>query len=218
MDLGDLRDIDPSATRHIEHLTAFLEPSSNVDAMKSSFNKKYGSDESELNFSFVSGDGIEEELIPRGKSTRVTFDSLRHFCDTLLSRKLHQYDRGIQAMARGLNEVVPLHALLLFSWSELEVLVAGQAVFNISLWKENTECLSSLSPLVEELFWKVMESLSSKEQEGFVRFAWGRSRLPHTADEFVVKMKLGPSGSSDAKLPIAHVRAIFMPGDKWLCT
>lgn len=29
-----------------------------------------------------------------------------------------------------------------------------------------------------QLFWKVLASLSQEEQSGFVRFAWGRSRLP----------------------------------------
>jgi hypothetical protein len=29
-----------------------------------------------------------------------------------------------------------------------------------------------------QLFWKVLASLSHEEQSGFVRFAWGRSRLP----------------------------------------
>jgi hypothetical protein len=130
---------------------------------------------------------------------------LQYYLDTLLARQLHLFDSGIQAMARGLGGVVPLRALYLFSWQDLEVLVAGQAVFNIPLWKANTESLPTLSPLVVDLFWKVMESLSSKEQEGFVRFAWGRSRLPNTAEEFVVKMKLGPIGNREAKLPIAHV-------------
>eukprot|EP00953_Heterococcus_sp_UTEX-ZZ885_P005546 3454-Heterococcus_DN1.PRE.1 len=32
-----------------------------------------------------------------------------------------------------------------------------------------------------KLFWQVMESLTPQEQSGFVRFAWGRSRLPSKA-------------------------------------
>jgi len=201
--IGDLYDIDPDTARHIDHLMSFLDSSQNIDSSKASFDEKYG-EGSEFYFCFINGDGVEEGLIENGHSVQVTFSNLQAYCDALLWIKLHMYDKGIKAMAKGLDEVVPLFSVCLFSWRELEILVAGQAVFNIPLWQANTECLPTLSPLVVELFWKVMEKLTSKEQEGFVRFAWGRSRLPNTAEEFVVKMKLGPAGSADAKLPIAH--------------
>ena len=45
-----------------------------------------------------------------------------------------------------------------------------------------------------------MKSFTPKEQSGFVRFAWGRSRLP-AAKDFTTKMKL-TVGSG--KLPVAH--------------
>jgi hypothetical protein len=203
--LDDLREIDSAAARHIEHLTAFLDPARDTNKeLEMSFDEKYG-EGAELYFVCIGSDGVEEELAPHGRSRRVTFDNLQEYCDRLLCRQVHRFDEGIRALGRGLDAVVPLSALYLFSWSDLEVLVAGQAVFNIPLWKANTENLPTLSPRIVALFWKVMESLSSKEQEGFVRFAWGRSRLPNTAEEFVVKMKLGPTGNRDAKLPIAHV-------------
>ena len=207
--IGDLRDIDADAARHIEHLSVYLDPTQDSQAMEAEFNAKYCNDLA-LTFTLMGNDGIVDELIPNGCATMVTFKNLSRYCDALLTRHLHQFDDGIHAMTKGLNGVVPLHALYLFSWQDLEVLVAGQAVFNIPLWKANTETVSTLSPLVLELFWKVMESLTSKEHEGFVRFAWGRSRLPSCAEEFVVKMKLGPTGDREAKLPLAHVSSLCM--------
>ena len=46
-----------------------------------------------------------------------------------------------------------------------------------------------------------MESLSNREQSAFIRFAWGRSRLP-PAKDFTTQMRLTPN--SDSRLPIAH--------------
>lgn len=205
----DLRDIDSDAACHLDQLGAYFCPTASereLTELRCSFEKKYNDKQgSSLYFTFVDGDGCEEELILNGRSTRVTFDSLPRYYEALLTRQLHRYDKGLAAMTRGLSEVVPLRALCLLSWRDLETLVSGHAVFDIPLWKANTETLSTLSPRVVALFWKVMEGLSPEEHEGFVRFAWGRSRLPSSAEEFVVKMKLGPTGSKDAKLPIAHV-------------
>ena len=39
-------------------------------------------------------------------------------------------------------------------------------------------CISHKQDVTIQLFWKVLASLSQEEQSGFVRFAWGRSRLP----------------------------------------
>jgi E3 ubiquitin-protein ligase HERC2 len=96
-------------------------------------------------------------------------------------------------------EVSPMRILKLFSWQQLEVLVAGSPLFDFELWKQKTEA-SGLTSKTLDLFWKVMASFSSKEQSGFIRFAWGRSRLPPPKD-FTTKMKLI---FGQGKLPVAH--------------
>lgn len=51
--------------------------------------------------------------------------------------------------------------------------------------------------------WKVIESMSSEDQSGFVRFAWGRSRLPPKAF-WRVNMKLLRSNMGEESLPVRH--------------
>jgi hypothetical protein len=160
------------------------------------FNEKY---EDKLRFTYTGCDGVERELFPGGKDVIVTFETRIKYCDEVFEKRLRECDQQIQAIARGMETVVEMRVLHLFSWQQIEILVGGNPVFDIEMWKAHTE--SSLNPKTLELFWKVIESLSPKEQEGFVRFAWGRSRLP-PAKEFTVKMKLTPRGSE--KLPVAH--------------
>ncbi|CAM9587391.1 unnamed protein product, partial [Laminaria digitata] len=50
---------------------------------------------------------------------------------------------------------------------------------------------------------KVIESMSREDQSGFVRFAWGRSRLPPKAF-WRVNMKLMRSNTSEESLPVSH--------------
>jgi hypothetical protein len=63
-------------------------------------------------------------------------------------------------------------------------------------------------------FWDVMQTLSPEQKRNFVRFAWGRSKLPRGEWPFAatsitggvrerVKFKIVPKANSDG-LPLAH--------------
>lgn len=56
-------------------------------------------------------------------------------------------------------------------------------------------------------FWEVMESFSNTERSLFLRFVWGRTRLPRTiADfrgrDFVIQVRL--QELHDSKVPLSH--------------
>lgn len=141
------------------------------------------------------------ELVPGGAGREVTFSDRLEFCALVRAARLSEFDRPIAAMREGLAEVVPARPLLLFSAEELEELVCGSPAISFELWQRQTE-VSGLSPEVVALFWKVLQSLSPAEQSGFIRFAWGRSRLPARAEDFPRKMKLERGGRGS--LPVAH--------------
>ncbi len=152
-------------------------------------------------FVFSGSDGVERELGSFGGRKRmVTFANRIEYCDAVVAARLSEFDAAVIAIRKGLGEVVPLRMLMLFSALQLEELVCGSPTFDIDLWKSNTET-SGLSASTVTLFWKVMASLPQKDQAGFVRFAWGRSRLP-PAKEFHVKMRLTSGGR--ATLPVSH--------------
>jgi hypothetical protein len=163
-----------------------------------SFAVKYN--DSNLRFSYTGSDGIERDL-ERGGSTRiVTFENRLEYCSQVEKARLTEFDVPVARMASGLGQVVPMEALQLFSWQQLEVLIAGSPTFDIELWKKHTSA-SGISARNLGYFWKVIESLSPRDQAGFIRFAWGRSRLP-SAKFFTTKMKLTSAGR--ARLPVAH--------------
>lgn len=94
--------------------------------------------------------GDEVELVPGGRDIRVTLANRLRFVDAALHWRLHEFDaqvgaqgpgRGrcgqghslflppaaqLAAMRRGLATMVPVRALSLFTWQEVEVLVAGK--------------------------------------------------------------------------------------------
>lgn len=163
----------------------------------SEFEMKY---EDKLKFVYTSSGGVLRELVPGGRVVQVSFDNRLEYCQLVENARLSEFDRQVAAMQQGLSEVVPLSAIQLFTSQQVELLVSGCPIFDIDLWKQRTDS-SGVPPKTLSLFWKVIESLSAKDQAGFVRFAWGRSRLPG-ASEFTTKMRLTSAGS--AKLPVAH--------------
>ena len=58
-------------------------------------------------------------------------------------------------------------------------------------------------PVVQR-FWRVMNELTSKDRALFLRFTWGRSRLPKTGSEWPRPFKLCLKEESDEMLPVAH--------------
>ena len=56
---------------------------------------------------------------------------------------------------------------------------------------------------VGQRFWRVMEGLSNKDRSLFLRFTWGRSRLPKS-DNWPRPLKLCYKDAGDEMLPLAH--------------
>ena len=112
------------------------------------------------------------------------------------------------SMARGLATQVPHHLLHLFTWSEMQLMVCGRPTIDVELLKENTEygeLLNATTPLVLR-FWRVLRELSEYERQLYLRFVWGRSRLPLSSAEFPRKHKINilQKTNPDDYFPVAH--------------
>lgn len=191
-DLSDLHAID-AITCQLLRALQHCDKDGIVD--QETFVEKYGT---KLMWTFNGSDGVERELY-KGSSTRaVTYETRLEYCTALQAARLHEFDDQIEAITRGFQLVFPERILQLFTWDQLDVLVSGSPTIDIDMWKQQT--INGVSLKLFNLFWKVMESLTEKEQSMFIRFAWGRSRLP-PLKEFTTKMRLTPG---DGRLPVAH--------------
>ena len=196
VDLEDLMAVD-AITCHL--LTAVQKCEEDGIVNEEIFAEKYGD---KLRWSYNGSDGIERELRKGSGSRIVSFDSRLEWCDAVKAVRLGEFNAQIKAIARGMDSVVSMRVLQLFSWQQLEILVSGDPRIDIESWKSFTDS-SGVPAKTASLFWTVMASLLPKEQSGFIRFAWGRSRLPPPKD-FHVKMKLTRMTSAAHRLPIAH--------------
>ncbi|KAF1320211.1 Hect e3 ubiquitin ligase, partial [Globisporangium splendens] len=162
-------------------------------------------------FTTLSSDNRVVALKPHGQSTTVTFANRCEYADLVEQYRLQEFDLQIAVLLRGISKVVPAKLLSCFTGIELELMVCGTPEIDVDLLARCTE-YSSCSAHDEHIvwFWQVLRSFSHEERSAFLRFVWGRSRLPANEKEFPQFFKLQsfskaqPGRSMDAYLPISH--------------
>ncbi|CAE7873681.1 HERC1, partial [Symbiodinium sp. KB8] len=159
-------------------------------------------------FSVERTDGKRHPLRPGGLHMKVTRDIVDQYIEEAVHFRLHEFDRALEAMYSGLTSLIPARALQLFTAAELEELVCGEREIDVELMKRHTTYVKYKDTnAVVVNFWKVLEEFTNEERVLFLRFVWGRTRLPAAGrwNEKPFKLtKLVKMGTDDTTLPIAH--------------
>lgn len=195
----DLMEVDMIAAKQLDELEhCDVDPGGEPVLDQEAFANRFCG---RFKFCYLGSDAEMHELVPGGSSKEVTFENRLEYCRLVRQARLQEFDIQIAAMARGMALVIPARALLLFSAGQIEELVCGSPEINLELWQQQTE-VSGVSAQTLKLFWQVMKTLTPAEQSGFIRFAWGRSRLPTRKEDFTTKMRLTNGGR--AAMPVSH--------------
>ncbi|CAH0486993.1 unnamed protein product [Peronospora farinosa] len=159
----------------------------------------------ELRFTASSCTGENIELVPGGRHVTVGFHNRLEYCRLAELARLEECSAQVAAMAQGFAMLFPRRVLTLLTWQELEILTCGSPRIDLDLWQRHTryDGYSEDDPTVL-LFWEALGKFSDEQRADFVRFAWGRSRLPR--GKWPQPFKLSKRGGRDAtrSLPVAH--------------
>ena len=119
--------------------------------------------------------------------------------------RMKEFKLQVDAIRKGMATVVPAQLLPLFTWRELELAVCGQREVDIDLLQRNTKLQGYKDKDKQVVWlWEMLREFSPKERESFLRFVWGRSRLPLTSEDFTQKMIIIDYGGTDTALPLSH--------------
>ena len=152
-------------------------------------------------------DGSVVHLAP-GTSAGDTAAAVRHARDEQLSRQL-------AVLRAGLTCIVPEPALHMLSPELLATLCCGRPDVDVQQLKSRATYsgagVSATSPQVL-LFWQVLSGFSAAERRAFLRFACGRSRMPHDSPQpgtvngrgLDIQLMSPTVDRPDAYLPVAH--------------
>jgi E3 ubiquitin-protein ligase HERC2 len=191
--ISEIMDVDRETATRLHRLTSAGE-SSDAAAMEGE------------TFTILSASGSLVELVGNGAETDVTPADAETFVKLALQFRLHEFDPALESLRAGFVSVVPERVLSLCSASELEALTCGDPVIDIELLRAKTAYHGyHKNDKTCKYFWAVLKSFSNEDRSRFIRFVWGRSRLPKPAEWGDDRpFKLTSKGGGDGALPIAH--------------
>ena len=113
------------------------------------------------------------------------------YADLATNCRINEFNRQMAAVRRGFSCIVPSRQLVLFTWEEVSEMVCGSPQVDVELLKSVTEysgCQAEDKHV--KLFWQTLREFTNEERTAFLRFAWGRTRLPLSKDSFPQRFKL----------------------------
>lgn len=199
VDLLDLKGIDEVCYQMIEILK-------NLDA-KSITKENFFTAFSDEYFTTRLSNGELVDLVKAGSEIAVVYENALEYATLVTSARLEEADNWYKTIRKGISAVIPIDLLNLFSWKQVETLVCGSGDIKIEVLKANTEYTNGTNESDPHIsyFWDVLTEMNSKEKQLFLRFVWGRSRLPASKTFTHMKIsKLVPRGPVDNYLPVTH--------------
>lgn len=136
-----------------------------------------------IDFSTPSASGKDIPL--RSSKAHVTMSNYQEYFRLAMHFRLNEFDQQVKAVREGMSHLVSVPLLQVFTGPEIETMVCGSHDIPIDLLKSVTtyKGIEPHAPLVR-WFWEVMESFNRNERSLFLRFVWGRTRLPRTTADF----------------------------------
>lgn len=78
-----------------------------------------------------------------------------------------------------MNIIIPDNIVSIVSWIDVEDRVAGMKIVDVTKLKSITEYRScDASTKVVKMFWNVLEKISDEDKTAYLKFVWGRARMP----------------------------------------
>lgn len=154
--------------------------------------------------------------------TRITPQNKHEYVRLALNHRLHEFDEQVKAVRDGMSKVIPVPLLSLFSASQLQAMVCGSPEIPLALLKSvaTYKGVDATAPLVA-WFWEVMEEFSNQERSLFLRFVWGRTRLPRTIADFrgrdFVLQVLDKYNPADHFLPESYTCFFLLKMPRYSC-
>eukprot|EP00227_Mantoniella_beaufortii_P004744 CAMPEP_0197608690 /NCGR_PEP_ID=MMETSP1326-20131121/49658_1 /TAXON_ID=1155430 /ORGANISM="Genus nov. species nov., Strain RCC2288" /LENGTH=156 /DNA_ID=CAMNT_0043176945 /DNA_START=1 /DNA_END=467 /DNA_ORIENTATION=- len=120
---------------------------------------------------------VEVELVPGGCTRAVTDSNKEEYVRLRLQHGLKRVTGSAAAAAvrQGLNEVVPLNLLRVFTAPELACLLGGTADISVPEWRQNTQYAGGYTRESKQIgwLWRLVARFTPDERTLLLKFATG---------------------------------------------
>ena len=164
-----------------------------------------------INFTCQLPGGEIVELKEKGNTIYLDEYNCDEFLELYLKTITNQGYLQAKAVQEGLFEVIPEYMLRFLTPSDLEKKICGEQDFDLDLLRNITVYEGyKAGDLTIKYFWQFLEECTLEDKCNYIKFVWGRTRLPKDAkgfgsDPHKITKKTDYSNIEGRKfLPIAH--------------
>lgn len=122
--------------------------------------------------------GEEVELCEGGKQKKVTKENIQEFIDLILEARINENKAQMIAIKEGVELIIDVTKLAMLTWEEIETRATGEKVIDVNVLKKVTNYNVSDTNEYVQRFWRVFEAFSEEDKRAYLKYVWGRSRMP----------------------------------------
>ena len=133
----------------------------------------------ELTYTTQLSNGETVPLYEGGENINVEHKDVDKYHELVLKTRFEEGKQQLKAMRQGFEIIFPMSYLNILSWEDVEERVRGPSEISVDALKSitnYTNCASNNKYVLR--FWRVFTGFTNSERSMFLKFVWGRSRLP----------------------------------------
>ncbi|KAL0239010.1 hypothetical protein PCE1_004701 [Barthelona sp. PCE] len=145
------------------------------------------------------------EVKEDGYEIPLCWENRKEWYDLVTTVYFEQFKEIADVMRRGIRQIMPCSSLNMFTGAEMYKMICGPTDFSVDNLRKHTVyegSVSADSPVIQML-WQVLEEFTPKQRSDFLRFTYGRSRLPPTMPRSF-KIQGLTHDQPDTRLPMSH--------------
>jgi len=146
----------------------------------------------------------EVDLLPGGSNMMVTRKNLEQYIRLMTQKRLQEGEQQIEWIRQGMYKVCPKNILNMLEWEEIEIRASGDKVVDVEKLKKITEYYGDSECKTVKLFWEMMENFDEDQKQKYLKFTWGRQRLPADCSDLRYKHTICILDSGDDRMPEGH--------------
>ncbi|CAI2387911.1 unnamed protein product [Moneuplotes crassus] len=181
-----------------------------VEAMKETATKEDFEKMMELTWTTQLSNCDTIPLCPNGEHKKVLYEEVDEYHKQIIKARIDEFNEQFESIREGFDIIFPTSHLRIFNWRFIEQKITGPTIISTDYLKSITHYpnCSYLNKYVKR-FWRVFDEFTNQEKSMFLKFTWGRTKLPPPERLNDKKFKLmliskGRSRDHDTLLPEAH--------------
>lgn len=159
-------------------------------------------------FTTVLSSGEEVPLCEGGETRKVTKANVEEFCQAVLATRAAEAKEQVEAVREGFLRVIDNKSEILdfMSWSSFDARCTGDKTVDLERLKSITSFpRNDNNHRIVGRFWRVFESFNDQERTNYLKFVWGRQRLPVDLKNLSYKHEVRlESSMNNQSFPQAH--------------